>query len=62
MKKIITLILVLIFFMPLGVKAEVRKGSVSALQEFIKNNLDVGLKGLYMKDVIFCYALMGNHY
>lgn len=48
--------------MPLGVKAEVRKGSVSALQEFIKIILDVGLKGLYMKDVIFCYALMGNHY
>lgn len=46
MKKIITLILVLIFFMPLGVKAEVRKGSVSALQEFIKNNPKCWSKGV----------------
>ena len=38
MKKVFTLILVLIFFLPQGVKSEVQKDSVSALQVFIKNN------------------------
>lgn len=38
MKKIFTFILVLIFFLPQGVKSEVQKDSVSALQAFIKNN------------------------
>lgn len=38
MKKMFMLILVLIFFLPQGVKSEVPKDSVSALQVFIENN------------------------